>query len=69
MATKLKPGDRVRWNTSQGETRGKVVREVTSKMRIKSHSANADPKHPQYLVESDKTGALAAHKPDTLKKS
>jgi len=65
----LKPGDRVRWNTSQGETRGKVVREVTSKMRIEGHSANADPKHPQYLVESDKTGALAAHKPDTLKKS
>jgi len=69
MATKLKPGNRVRWNASQGKTRGKVVREVTSKMRIKSHSANADPKHPQYLVESDKTGALAAHKPDTLKKS
>jgi len=69
MARALKPGDRVRWNTSQGETQGKVVRKLTSKTEIKGHTARPDADHPQYLVQSDKTGARAAHKPDRLKKS
>jgi hypothetical protein len=69
MAGKLTPGDRVRWDTSQGETRGKVVRKLTSKTRIKGHTAKPDKEHPQYLVESEKTGARAAHKPAELKKT
>ncbi len=68
MSDKLKPGDRMAWNPSRGETRGKVVRKLTSQTRIKGHLAKPDPEHPQYLVESDKTGARAAHKPDELKK-
>jgi hypothetical protein len=69
MTGKLTPGDRVRWDTSQGETRGKVVRKLTSKTRIKGHTAKPDKEHPQYLVESEKTGARAAHKPAELKKT
>jgi Hypervirulence associated proteins TUDOR domain len=69
MTAKLQPGDRVRWKTSQGETRGKVVRKVNAKTRIKGHTGKADPEHPQYLVESEKTGARAVHQPDALKKA
>jgi hypothetical protein len=68
MAKKLKRGDKVRWNTSQGTTRGKVVRKLTSKTRVKGHTAKASRKRPQYLVKSSKSGATAAHKPSELKK-
>ena len=36
---------------------------------IKGHEAAASEEDPQYLVESDKTGKKAAHKPDALKKT
>ena len=68
MAEKLKPGDRVSWDTSQGKTAGKVVRKLTSKTRIKGHTAKPSKEHPQYLVRSEKSGAEAAHKPEELKK-
>lgn len=66
--TELKPGDKVSWNTSQGETQGEVVRKQTSPTHIKSHKVAASKDDPQYIVESDKTGAQAAHKPEALKK-
>jgi hypothetical protein len=37
-------------------------------MKIKSHVVAASKKNPEYLVESEKTGAIAAHKPSALKK-
>ena len=69
MTTTFKQGDRVRWNTSQGETHGKVVRKLTSDTKIDDHQVRASKDDPQYLVESDKTGARAAHKPDALRKA
>ena len=69
MPKELNPGDRAGRNTSHGETHGKVLRKLTSKTKIKGHTATADSEHPQYLVQSEKTGARAAHKPDQLKKS
>jgi DUF2945 family protein len=69
VAKTLKPGDRVSWDTSQGKTRGKVVRKLTSTTRIKRHIAKASTKSPQYLVRSARTGAKAAHKPSELKRS
>ncbi|MEO1300475.1 MAG: DUF2945 domain-containing protein [Cyanobacteria bacterium J06636_16] len=56
------------WNTSQGKTIGKVVKKLTSSTEIKGHTVSASKEAPQYLVESDKTGAQAAHKPDALSK-
>jgi hypothetical protein len=44
------------------------VRKQTSDTRIKRHEVKASEDDPQYIVESDKTGARAAHKPDALKK-
>lgn len=67
MAQDPKPGDMVAWNTSQGETQGKVVRKQTSETAIKGHKVAASPDDPQYIVKSDKSGKEAAHKPEALK--
>jgi uncharacterized protein YijF (DUF1287 family) len=69
MTKDLKPGDAVTWKTSQGETHGEVVKKQTSPTKIKTHKVAASQDDPQFIVKSDKTGALAAHKPDALKKS
>jgi hypothetical protein len=68
MAEEFKKGDRVEWKTSQGETTGEVVKKVTSPTDIKKHHVAASEDNPQYIVESDKTGKEAAHKPDALEK-
>jgi Hypervirulence associated proteins TUDOR domain len=67
MSKEPKPGERVRWNTSQGETHGKVVKKITAPMDIKGHHVKASPEDPEFLVESSKTGAKAAHKAKALK--
>ncbi|HEX8647735.1 MAG TPA: DUF2945 domain-containing protein [Thermoleophilaceae bacterium] len=64
----LNKGDKVEWETSQGETSGEVKRKLTSPTKVGGHEAKASRDDPQYLVESDRTGAEAAHKPDALKK-
>ena len=68
MGEELHKGDKVAWNTSQGETHGTVERKQTSPTRIKGHKVAATEGDPQYIVRSDKTGAEAAHKPEALKK-
>jgi hypothetical protein len=68
MAKTLKKGDAVAWNTSQGETHGKVVKKVTSPTHIKGHEVAASKTHPEYVVESDKSGDRAAHNASALKK-
>ena len=68
MAQDFKAGDHVAWNTSQGETRGVVKKRQTTPTKIKGHQVAASKDNPEYIVQSDKTGALAAHKPDALKK-
>ncbi len=69
MAAPPKKGAKVTWNTSQGETKGTVVKTVTSTTKVKSHVAKATPKSPEVLVRSDKTGKEAVHRPDALKKA
>jgi hypothetical protein len=69
MATKIRTGDHVAWDTSQGETTGRVEKKLTRTTRIKGHVAKPTPEDPQYLVKSDKTGAKAAHKPGELRKA
>ncbi len=67
MAKEPKPGDKVAWNTAQGETHGVVEKKITSQTKIKGHTAKATKDDPQYVVKSEKTGAKAAHKPGELK--
>lgn len=64
--TDPEPGDEVSWNSSSGPVTGKVVKKVTSTMRIKVHAVAASPEEPQFIVQSAKTGAKAAHKSRAL---
>jgi hypothetical protein len=68
LAEEFKKGDKVEWNTSQGKTTGEVKKKLTSPTDIKGHHVAASEDNPEYLVESDKTGKEAAHKPDALQK-
>ncbi len=65
----FKSGDTVKWDHSQGTTTGKVVRKLTKPTQIKGHKVAASKENPEYLVESGKTGARAAHKPTELRKA
>ena len=68
MAKALKPGDHVKWSSSQGEVKGTVVKKQTTPTKIKTHKVAASKDNPEYIVKSDKTGAKAAHKAEALKK-
>ena len=64
----LKRGDHVEWNTSQGRTRGTVVRTVTSTTHVEGYTAKASRTNPEVEVRSDKSGATAVRHPDALRK-
>jgi hypothetical protein len=68
MTKQLTSGDRVSWNSHGGTAKGKVVKKLTSSTQIKGHKVAASKDEPQYIVESDKSGAKAAHKAESLKK-
>ena len=68
MAKDLKAGDKVGWDSSGGHSMGKVVKKLTSPMKIKGHKVAASPDNPEYLVETAE-GKQAAHKPGSLKKA
>lgn len=68
MAQEFKKGDKVEWETSQGKTRGTVQKKLTEETHIEAHKVAALKENPEYLVKSDKSGKLAAHKPGALKK-
>lgn len=67
-ATNLKTGDKVEWETSPGKTTGTVKKKLTAPTKIKTHEVAASKENPEYLVETEKSKKLAAHKPDALKK-
>lgn len=66
MTKSLRKGDKVEWDSSGGHSVGKVVKKVTSETHIKGHKVAATKDEPQYIVESDKSGKRAAHKPEAL---
>ncbi len=68
MAQEFKEGDKVEWHTPQGKTRGVVKEKLTSRTEVGGQTVAASDDDPRYLVESDKSGKEAAHKPDALKK-
>ena len=65
---KLKAGDKVEWDSSGGHSVGKVVKKQTTPTKIKGHEVKASKDNPEYIVQSDKSGKKAAHKPEALKK-
>jgi hypothetical protein len=68
MTRELRNGDRVEWNTSQGPTHGVVKRKLTSRTTVGGTEIAASREQPRYLVESDKSGKLAAHAPEALRR-
>ena len=64
----LRAGARVSWNTSRGETTGKVVRKATRPLKVKSFKIAASKGAPRFVVRSEKTGKTAAHKASALKR-
>ncbi len=59
MADKLKKGDKVEWETSQGKTSGTVKKKLTAPTDIKGHHVAASEDNPEFLVESEKSGKEA----------
>ncbi len=60
-------GDQVSWNTSQGETHGRVTEKRTSDFTFAGQQFRPTDADPYYIVESDRTGAQAAHKESALR--
>jgi hypothetical protein len=65
----VKKGDHVSWNTSQGETEGKVVEKKTDDFEMYGKTRKASEDDPQVIVESDKSGKEAAHKEGSVEKT
>lgn len=63
----MKIGDRVSWDTSQGRTQGRIVDKKTRDFQLAKQKFTASDDEPKYVVESDKTGAKAAHAPSALR--
>jgi hypothetical protein len=68
VAKEFNQGDKVEWNTLQGKTRGTVKKKLISETEVGGQKINASEDDPRYLVESEKSGKEAAHKPDALGK-
>ena len=62
----ISKGDRVTWNTSQGITHGRTVEKKTAPFSHAGQKFNASSDEPFWIVESDKSGATAAHKESSL---
>jgi hypothetical protein len=68
MAKEIKTGDKVAWQSSGGGSVGRVEKKLTSPGKIKGHEVAASEDNPEFLVKSDKSGKVAAHKPGSLRK-
>ena len=68
MAKDLKKGDKVEWNSHGSKAVGEVKKKITSETEEAGRKVKASKDEPQYLVESEKSGGTAVHKPDALKK-
>ena len=64
----LSKGDKVTWNTSQGQTHGKAVEKRTKEFQHDGQKFKASDDEPYFIVKSDKTDAEAAHKESALSK-
>jgi len=69
MKGEPKVGDRVSWDSSGGKSVGKIEKKQTSATKIKSHKVAASKDDPQFIVRSDKSGKVAAHKASELKRA
>jgi len=64
--TDFKHGDKVSWKSHGGEAVGKVIKKITTETDEGGRHVKASEDEPQYLVESEKSGGTAVHKPEAL---
>ena len=62
----LSEGDKISWNTSQGRTTGTALDRRTKPFTHDGQKFNASEDDPYWIVESEKSGAKAAHKESSL---
>lgn len=62
----LRKGTAVEWNTPQGPTQGRITEKKTRDFELDGNQHRASEADPQYVVESARTGARAAHKASAL---
>lgn len=62
----MKVGDRVSWGTPQGRTQGTIVEKKTTDFQLAKQKFTASEDEPKFIVESEKTGARAAHAASAL---
>ena len=61
-------GDRVEWDSHGGTAVGKVLKKITTETEAGGRKVVASEEEPQYLVESEKSGGTAVHKPEALRR-
>ncbi len=64
----FKVGDHVTWNSDVGHVTGRITKVHVKDIEFLGKTRRASREAPQYEVQSDKTGALAMHKPEALKR-
>jgi len=62
----FKKGDKVEWNSHGGKAVGEVKERITGETEAGGRKVKASEDEPQYLVESEKSGGEAVHKPSAL---
>jgi hypothetical protein len=62
-------GDQVRWNHAQGSSTGTVKQIHKERLEFAGQTFVGSEDDPVYIVESDGTGARAAHKADGLERA
>lgn len=67
MSETFKVGDHVSWNSEAGHVSGTIIAVRTADFDYKGHVHRASPETPQYLIKSDKTDHVAAHKGSALR--
>jgi len=66
---KLKVGDHVTWNSEAGHVSGTIIKVHTKDFVFKGYTHHASKDDPQYEIESEKTGHIAAHKGAVLRRT
>ena len=69
MPKKLKVGDHVTWNSEAGHVSGTIIKVHTKDFVFKGYTHHASKDDPQYEIESEKTGHIAAHKGAVLRRT
>jgi len=62
----FRKGDKVEWNSHGSKAVGEVKEKITEETEAGGRKVKASEDEPQYLVESEKSGGEAVHKPSAL---